>query len=116
MTPVDPRDFRPRAHGDRRQGPRRLEEVRLHYAEQGLLAAACAYVDARRHQRPTAMDKLWLAVGEYRAAVTGLGKDRGDDAQIDLEHGRGQEQDELGFSGWCAGPSMVDIDVAGERL
>lgn len=45
-TVIDFRDLRPKGRdGDRREGPRRVEERMLHLAEQVLLSTACLVAD-----------------------------------------------------------------------
>jgi hypothetical protein len=60
-----------RERGDRRQGPRRLEEVELHYAEQALVATALE-VSSWREPPGSALDRLDRAADGYRAALRRL--------------------------------------------
>lgn len=61
---------------DRRRTIRREDDRLVHYAELAVIAAACGWADARRHQRGLAGEQLWEAVGIYRAALAAKNDER----------------------------------------
>lgn len=64
-----------RRESDRRSGPRRAEEIAVHYAEASLLAAALAAADAweASDDPDDALGRLIDIAADYRAKVAAAG-------------------------------------------